>query len=1229
MIRLTLPFVFFLLGLLFSYAKIKNNGIPFIHNYPPDIYRAESQNLDGVQDERGLLYFANKSGVLEFDGVKWSLIKIRGDQAATALTLDQNRRILVGAKGDLGFLKANHLGEMTFHSIKSLIPAKDQNFKEIKNIFVNSKGVIFLSDEKLFLWNNHKIRVFSSPNHFDQGFMVNHELYLREWDKGLLKFDGNTLTRIKDSELFALDQIAAMLPLSKNKILIISKNKGCTVFNTLANQEEKFKPFFNRDLNDFLVKHVPTCGIKLGIQQYALGTSQNGIIIIDQQGKILQHLNRDKGLLNNTVYDLFLDHFQNLWLSLDEGIAHIEVNSPFTLYNELLGIKGRVINTILHKNRLYVGTSSGVFYRDWRTYQNPITENLSFKAVKGSEGYAGVPFIFEENLIYSHTNGVLLIQDTIARELIANEAALSFSALRKHPHYLLVAKLNGGLSLLEKKENTWLFKGDIPGIDKYCYSLQEDGEGNIWFSDYKKGIYKLRLREDLSGVASLKLYDEHHGLPPYSRNSIICLDERPFFITRAGLYRYVKGEDRFEADQALNKKLFQNTYAHPIVKDQKGNLWYIQFGNVGVIKAKNSTLNPDTTDFLKLRVDVMSEITPIDDQHILFGTSKGLFHYSPHIQKNYDLPFYAHVRQVFISANSGKDSLIFGGTFSDTQNFALSHQPPSQIKTLPYIFNNLRFVYSSAWYEDSDKTLYQCYLAGLDQEWSPWTSTVEKSYTNLPEGTYTFYIRAKNIYGKESKVAAYQFEILPPWHRTIWAYLTYIGLIMITVFLMLRLNTIRLRRKNIYLAKEIDKGLAEIRRQNEQLESKNKKIEKAFQDIKLLGEIGKDITAHLSVEKIIDTAYANINMLMDATVFGIGIYNKENKCLEFMGVKEKGETLPVFRFSIQETQRLAIWSLLKKREVFLNNFSEEYTKYVDEKLESVTKDDAQSIIYVPLMVKERAIGVITVQSFTPNAYTHYHLDIIKNLAIHTSIALENAKSYQKLEELNLEKNHLISIVAHDLRNPLHNIFGLSSVIKLNSENLSTKQSNYLDKILQTTARINDMIDKILDMNAIESNSLNIQWEKIDLGAILLEAQENLKDHARRKNIQIHLDGVDPFIRIQADRNYTLQIFENLISNALKFSPPNEYISVSVERLNGKVRTKVIDCGPGISTEDQQKLFGKFQRLSAKPTGGESATGLGLSIVKKYVEAMNGEVWCESKIGHGTTFFVDFRAITEE
>ena len=122
-----------------------------------------------------------------------------------------------------------------------------------------------------------------------------------------------------------------------------------------------------------------------------------------------------------------------------------------------------------------------------------------------------------------------------------------------------------------------------------------------------------------------------------------------------------------------------------------------------------------------------------------------------------------------------------------------------------------------------------------------------------------------------------------------------------------------------------------------------------------------------------------------------------------------------------------------------------------------------------------------------------------------------------------------------------------------------------------------------------------------------------------------VDKLNPVGRAPA---VMVQVLENLVSNAVKYSPPGKNIFVRLKRLPAAARCEVQDEGPGLSAEDQKKLFGKFARLSAKPTGGEHSTGLGLSIVKKMVEAMKGQVWCESEPGKGATFIVSLPASVE-
>jgi signal transduction histidine kinase/tetratricopeptide (TPR) repeat protein len=231
---------------------------------------------------------------------------------------------------------------------------------------------------------------------------------------------------------------------------------------------------------------------------------------------------------------------------------------------------------------------------------------------------------------------------------------------------------------------------------------------------------------------------------------------------------------------------------------------------------------------------------------------------------------------------------------------------------------------------------------------------------------------------------------------------------------------------------------------------------------------------------------------------------------------------------------------------------------------------------------------------------------------------------EALTELNDEKNLLVSALAHDLRSPLNQVKGLLQLTQL-SIAPEDETTNYLQKALQSTDRLRDMIDRILDLKVLEEKQLNLQLENLDLHDLLTEVTQSFADIAQKKSIDLVVPPaqLEQSFRAYLDKNYTLQVFENLVSNAIKFSPPHTQIAIDIGWHQNKVRVTVKDQGPGISSEDQEKLFEKFQKLSARPTGGETSVGLGLSIVKKFVEAMQGKVWCESVPNKGCSFIVEF------
>ncbi len=234
---------------------------------------------------------------------------------------------------------------------------------------------------------------------------------------------------------------------------------------------------------------------------------------------------------------------------------------------------------------------------------------------------------------------------------------------------------------------------------------------------------------------------------------------------------------------------------------------------------------------------------------------------------------------------------------------------------------------------------------------------------------------------------------------------------------------------------------------------------------------------------------------------------------------------------------------------------------------------------------------------------------------------EISQKNEELVALNEEKNYLIGIVAHDLGNPLANIKLYAQLIKRTAEKLSEKHINQLNIIEDSTENMMDMISKILDVNAIEAHKIKMNMEEVNLSSILNATIDELREKAENKNLSIYLDTSSEEAKV--DKFYAKQTFDNLISNAIKFSEPGKRIHIVVKKKSDKVRVEIKDEGPGICADDMKKIFRKYQKLSAKPTGGERSTGLGLSIVKKYVELMQGKVWCESEPGSGSTFFIEF------
>ncbi len=242
---------------------------------------------------------------------------------------------------------------------------------------------------------------------------------------------------------------------------------------------------------------------------------------------------------------------------------------------------------------------------------------------------------------------------------------------------------------------------------------------------------------------------------------------------------------------------------------------------------------------------------------------------------------------------------------------------------------------------------------------------------------------------------------------------------------------------------------------------------------------------------------------------------------------------------------------------------------------------------------------------------------------HSTLLIGEQK--EELVKLNKEKDGILGVVAHDLRSPINNIQGLTQLLE--SINLKEDEPKpYFDRIKSSIGQMHQLINDLLDISNFQNaETISLHVEEVNIDALLAELLEVAEKDAEPKQQKLTINATKGLL-LSTDRFLLWRVLENLISNAIKFSPEGKAISVGAKKINNAIEFTIHDEGPGFSEEDKQKMFRKFQKLSAMPTGGEHSTGLGLSIVKMIVDKLGGSIRVESKMGEGSCFYVKIPGI---
>lgn len=825
-IRFSLLFFCFLNPLFQTKAQIKNIGLPEIKNYKRSDYRGGTQNWGMDQDKDGTIYFANNAGLFQFDGSSWNSYKLPNNSSIRSLKIGNGGKIYVGGYNEFGYFKANEKGRLIYQSISKLV--NENNIKLIDftwKIHVLKEEVVFQSFGRAYIYKNNKLRVLEAPNRFQFSFLVDGTLYFQDVSTGILEYKNGKLIQLKGTDILNTTEVWGILPLPEDKLLIATLDKGLYLYD-----ENGIAPW-ETEANAYVKKNSSLGGSIIKKKFIVLNSVLDGVIICDTNGKIVQHINRKKGLQNNTVLASFVDSNDNLWLGLDNGIAFINENSPFTYFGFSYELS-TVYASAVYNGKLYVATNQGLFYHSW----NKSFKDDSFKLVEGTTGQTWNIQVVDNQLICSHNRGVMIISDDKVQKVLDTRGYWGLKKIPNQPHHAIACNYNG-FAFFEKTGNGWEFKNQIEGVN-ISASTFEIENNNVWLKKDDQ-LYQMKLSADRSRFTSIRAYKN------LSKNlkgitSIQRLDNRLYFQTQNQFFKFSYEEDLFVQDRKMTDLFKSIPKVNSMNQDSQKNIWYAFGESLGVLSLNSSgEYRNNVVPFSNLTGNLVqnyASINTVDQNNILIGLTDGLAHYDSQLLKNFSSKPKAFIRSFTFPG----DTLVIG----NIANYNL---------TIPFKGNNVKFTFSSPTYENLENMEFSYKLEGFEEKWSNWTTVPMKEYTNLHEGDYEMKVKARNSYGIQSEPAIFKFTVSPPFYRHFLAYVLYVIVIGLSIYLVRKRIKMKIRKnkyyetieqRRLYLEKE-----SKIRQEQYDLEKEIERLKNEKLKIKILAKDKELVNNSLQVVK--------------------------------------------------------------------------------------------------------------------------------------------------------------------------------------------------------------------------------------------------------------------------------------------------------------------------------------------------------------------------------------------
>lgn len=810
---------------------------PRLRNFQPSEYAAQNQNWSVAQSAEGWIYVGNNGVLMEFDGTRWRHLAMPEKQSVRAVACGQGGRIFCGGFAEFGFWQRDGKGKFSYTSLSAALGESMIEREEIWHILVLPDAVLFQSFSMLYKYDYQQIVPIKPPGAIMFAQVVNDQVVVPVIERGLYELlPDQTFRAIPGSEVLKDKIVQFLAPNGHGGIWAGTSDDGIYEY-----QAGVCKPWAN-PLNQVFRQKQLNKAVALQEGGWAVGTILDGVYLLNQEGILQAHLNRENGLQNNTVLSMHQDRDGNLWLGLDRGIDMAALRSPLSFFSDQTGNIGTVYAAALFQEKLYIGTNQGLFHAPFGRGEQP----LKFTLVEGTQGQVWQLKAFGGQLICGHNSGTFLVRGGMATRISDVTGGWCTVEIPGRSDLLLQATYTGLILLRKEPGSDWRFMGRIGGFSEPLKKILFDSEGNLWATHPNRGLYRLRLNAELTQVQEFKKFGKEDGLTSDYQLGLCAVEDggqkQMLVNAHPSAFRLKSAAGKTALEPHWGKKWISGQGEEAFVLDSTG-LWLCSSDK----KLEKIPLN---------LVPAYENIECLGSEVYLFCLENGfaLLHTADLLAQD--------------SIRSLPPTVIRLVATADQETFL-----PGVALWFPYRQNSLEFQFAQPVYGQSNR--FSWFLEGFSNGWSPWSATGEKEFTSLPEGRYVLRVRSE-LGGAEASVA---FRIAPPWYRSIWAFGAY-GMLLLTLAVWLEsVNRKRIERHRRRLetekereilkmevenkSRELSNAAFNLIRKNEALQSLKDHLIDAHNEPRALSKIVREIDAHLEGDHDWEMFEASFNRVHD------------------------------------------------------------------------------------------------------------------------------------------------------------------------------------------------------------------------------------------------------------------------------------------------------------------------------------------------------------------------------